>query len=76
MYIVYGDVYSKNEVMSNYSMAEKKYWKISRGVMVIPSESIEFTHEGRRPEWENSILSRGITITPSDIFQYFFSAIE
>ena len=37
-------------VMSKYSMAEKKYWKISCGVMVIPSESIEFTHEGRRPE--------------------------
>ena len=36
--------------LSKYSMAEKKYWKISRGVMVIPSESIEFTHEGRRPE--------------------------
>ena len=33
--------------MGHYSITEKRYWKISPGVMVIsPSENIEVTHEG------------------------------
>ena len=76
--LVSGSVYNASLCKNDcyYSMAEKKYWKISLGVMVIPRESIEFSHSGLRPSWVNSILSLGITITPRDIFQYFFSAIE
>ena len=48
--------------LSNYSMAEKKNWKISRGVMVIPSESSEFTHEGRR-KTHRKIRSFGLSYT-------------
>ena len=42
-------------------MADKKYWKISRVVMVI----MEFITSGRSD-----------TITTSDVFQYFLTAMH
>ena len=36
-------------VVRESCMAVKKYWKISRVVMVITSENIEFTTSGRVP---------------------------
>ena len=49
--LVSGSVYNASLCKNDcyYSMAEKKYWKISLGVMVIPRESIEFSHSGLRP---------------------------
>ena len=44
-------------ITRGYGNHELKYWIYSQGA------------EG--PEWVNSILSQVITITPSDIFQYF-----
>ena len=52
-------------------MAGEKYWKISRVVMVIMSENIGFITSGRRPRVINPIFSQVMTITTSDIFQYF-----
>ena len=52
-------------------IAGKKYWKISRVVKVITSENIGFITSGRRPRVINPIFSQVMTITTSDIFQYF-----
>ena len=52
-------------------MAGEKYWKISRVVMVIKSENIVFITNDRRPPVINPIFSQVMTITRSDIFQYF-----
>ena len=52
-------------------MAGKKYWKILRVVLVITSENIGFITSGRRPRVINPIFSQVMTITTSDIFQYF-----
>ena len=46
-------------------MADKKYWKISRVVMVIMRKNMEFITSGRSN-----------TITTSDIFQYFLTAMH
>ena len=56
-------------------MAGKKYWKISRVVMVITSENIGFITSGQRPRVINPIFSQVMTISTSDIFQYFLPAI-
>ena len=52
-------------------MAGEKYWKISHMVMVITSENIGFITSGRRAQVIIPIFSQVMTITTSDIFQYF-----
>ena len=56
-------------------MAGKKYWKISRVVMVIKSENIGFITSGLRPLVINPIFLLVIALTTRDIFQYFLPAI-
>ena len=46
-------------------MADKKYWKISRVVMVIMRKNMEFITSGRSD-----------TITTSDVFQYVLTAMH
>ena len=46
-------------------MADKKYWKISRVVMVIKRKNMEFITSGQSD-----------TITTSDILQYFLTAMH
>ena len=60
--------------MVYYPLAEKKYWKIPRGVMVIPRKNIGFSsEEPKAPRKKIQYFSEGLPSTPSGIFQYFFS---
>ena len=57
-----------------YPLSEKKYWKIPRGVMVIPRKNIGFSsEEPKAPRKKIQYFSEGLPSTPSGIFQYFFS---
>ena len=47
---------NRSNLLRESCMAVKKYWKISRVVMVITSENIEFTTSGWRPRVVNSIF--------------------
>ena len=62
-------------LLSKSHIAGKKYWKISRVVKVITSKNIGFITSGRRPRVINPIFLQVITLTTSDIFQYFLPAI-
>ena len=62
------------KVMVYYPLSEKKYWKIPRGVMVIPRKNIGFSsEEPKAPRKKIQYFSEGLPSTPSGIFQYFFS---
>ena len=66
--------YFKVNTMGNCSTPGKRYWKISHVVMVITSENIEFITSGEATS-DKFNISRVITITTSDIFQYKIPAI-
>ena len=53
-------------------MAGKKYWKISQKVMIIMRKNIELITSC---EWQIQYFSSD-TITTSDIFQYFLTAMH
>ena len=58
--------------MVYYPMAEKKYWKISRGVMVIPRKNIEFSsEEPKAPRKKIQYFSKGLP-SPRVIFSNTF----
>ena len=67
--------YCTRRGMVYYPLSEKKYWKIPRGVMVIPRrKNIGFSsEEPKAPRKKIQYFSEGLPSTPSGIFQYFFS---
>ena len=69
--MMYGRQYWDNSIW-----LAKKYWKILRVVLVITSENIGFITSGRRPLVITPIFSQVMTITTSNIFQYFWTAMH